>query len=110
MHPEGKPARYDEIDALLNSRDFAGARAALEQAADEEGLAVLRIKLGLYDESLAPGMAMQRLIQMMRKNPDQPGAKELYQEASKAAYSHGQSSVSHSHPPPAVGPPGNDSK
>jgi len=38
----------------------------------------------------------------MRKNPDWPGAKTLYQNASSAAFETRQSSVSHSHPPPPV--------
>jgi hypothetical protein len=74
-------------------------------------LATLRIKLALYQDGIPAGVAMQRLIQLMRTNPDQRGAKELYQEASRRAYTDGQSSVSHSHPPPAVRPGGpGDSK
>jgi hypothetical protein len=38
----------------------------------------------------------------MRKKPDFPGAKELYQEASKLSYETRQSSPAHSHPPPPV--------
>ncbi len=63
---------------------------------------VVRIKLGLYDGSIPPGSAMQQLIQLMRRDENEPGAKALYQEASRAAYRSGQSNVAHSHPPPAA--------
>ena len=42
------------------------------------------------------------LVQLMRKHPDFPGAKELYQEASNLSYQTRQSSMAHSHPPPPV--------
>ena len=101
---EGISELYETIDALLNSQDLGKAEEELSRVPDDDSLATLRIKLALFQESIPAGVAMQRLIQLMRTNPDQPGAKELYQEASKRAYSGGQSSVSHSHPPPAVRP------
>ncbi len=91
------------IDALLEVDDLDGAREALSPApATDERYAVVRIKLALYDGSMPSGAAMQALIQLMRKNPDWPGAKALYQTASSAAFEGRQSSVSHSHPPPPV--------
>jgi len=102
--PEGTSKLYETIDALLNSRDLGQADEELRSAPDDDSLATLRIKLALYQGDIPAGVAMQRLIQLMRTDPDQPGAKQLYQEASKLAYSDGQSSVSHSHPPPAVRP------
>ena len=91
------------IDALLDADDLAGARAALESTpSNDEQYAVVRIKLSLYEGSLASGAAMQALIQLMRRNPDWPGAKALYQRASSAAFETRQSSVSHSHAPPPV--------
>ena len=97
---------YESIDALLNARDLDRAEEALNAAPNDDSLATLRIKLALYQGSIPAGAAMQRLIQLMRTNPDQPGAKQLYQEASRSAYTDGESSVSHSHPPPAVRPGG----
>lgn len=89
------------VDALLDAGDLAGARAVLAQAADgDERFKVVRIKLALYDGSMPPGIAMQQLIQLMRKDENFPGAKELYQEASRVAWQARQSNVSHSHPPP----------
>jgi hypothetical protein len=96
---ETEPAR---IDALLDAGDLAGARAILAQAVDanEERFIVVRIKLSLYDGSIPPGVAMQQLIQLMRRDENFPGAKTLYQEASRVAWQARQSNVSHSHPPP----------
>ena len=91
------------LDAMLEADDLSGTRMALKDiAANDERYAVVRIKLGLYDGSMPSGMAMQALIQLMRRDPEWPGAKALYQSASSAAFETRQSSVSHSHPPPPV--------
>lgn len=101
MPPVNPSAAYQAIDQLLEAGDFEGARRDLGTvASDDESYAVLRIKLGLYDGTLEPGAAMQRLITLMRRDPEWPFAKELYQEASNLAYQSRTSSVSHSHPPP----------
>ena len=93
----------EAIDALLEADDLTRAREALLAVPPgSEPYAVVRIKLSLYDGSLASGAAMQALIALMRRNPDWPGAKALYQRASSAAFETRQSSVSHSHPPPPV--------
>jgi hypothetical protein len=90
-----------EIDRLLDAGDLDGAKAALaEVPGSDERYAVVRVKLGLYDGSIESGPAMQTLIQLMRRDPDWPGARALYQEASNVAYRGRQSSVAHSHPPP----------
>jgi hypothetical protein len=99
------PADLAAIDQLLDAGDLDAARAALDAIADSsDAVLVVRIKLGLFDSSLPPEVAMQRLIAVMRRNPDAPGAKELYREASNVAYQSRKSSVSHSHPPPPVTP------
>ncbi|MEO6601903.1 MAG: hypothetical protein ABIQ16_18640 [Polyangiaceae bacterium] len=91
------------IDGLLEADDLEGAREALLRApATDERYAVARIKLALFDGSMPSGAAMQGLIQLMRKDPDWPGAKTLYQTASSAAFKTRQSSAAHSHPPPPV--------
>jgi hypothetical protein len=93
----------EAIDRLLEAQDLDGAREALEIAEpNDERYTVARIKLALYDGSMPSGAVMQALIQLMRRDGAWPGAKELYQEASTAAYQTRQSSVSHSHPPPPV--------
>jgi hypothetical protein len=95
------PAQYQTIDQLLDAGDIDGARQALSAvSAADETFAVLRIKLDLYAGTLEAGAAMQRLINLMRRDPEWPFAKELYQEASNLAYQSRRSSVSHSHPPP----------
>jgi hypothetical protein len=91
------------IHRLLDSGDLEGARAELARVPrTEEAYAVVRVKLELYDGSLPPLAATQQLVQLMRKKPDFPGAKELYQEASNLSYQTRQSSPAHSHPPPPV--------
>jgi hypothetical protein len=91
------------IHRLLDAGDIEAARSELSQVPrTDEAYAVLRIKLELYDGTLPPLAATQQLVQLMRKNPDFPGAKELYQEASNLSYQTRQSSPAHSHPPPPV--------
>ena len=91
------------INTLLDAGDLEGARAELSKLPrSEEAYAVVRVKLELYDGSLPPLAAIQQLVALMRKKPDFPGAKELYQEASNLSYQTRQSSPAHSHPPPPV--------
>jgi hypothetical protein len=93
----------EAIDALLEIDDLEGAREALfGVSTTDESYSVVRIKLALCDGSMPSGAAMQALIQLMRRNPEWPGAKALYQQASTNAFQTRQSSVSHSHPPPPV--------
>jgi hypothetical protein len=92
------------IDRLLDAGELEGARAALARVPrSEEAFSVVRVKLDLYDGTLPPLAAIQQLVQLMRKRPDFPGAKELYQEASNLSFQTRQSSLAHSHPPPPVG-------
>jgi hypothetical protein len=97
------PSDYEAIDRLLDAGDLEQAREILSSVAPgDESYAVLRIKLALYDSSLPPAAAMQRLIALMRRDKDWPLAKVLYQIASQRAYEVHQSSASHSHIPPPV--------
>jgi hypothetical protein len=91
------------IHRLLDAGDLEAARNELSRVSRaDEAYAVVRVKLELYDGSLPPLAAIQQLVQLMRKQPDFPGAKELYQEASNLSYQTRQSSPAHSHPPPPV--------
>ena len=91
------------IDRLLDAGDLEAARGELSKVSrTDEAFSVVRVKLELYDGSLPPLAALQQLVQLMRKKPDFPGAKELYQEASNLSYRSRQSSPAHSHPPPPV--------
>jgi hypothetical protein len=91
------------IHRLLDAGDLEAARAELAQVPrSDEAYTVARVKLELYDGTLPPLAAIQQLLQLMRKTPDFPGAKELYQEASNLSYQTRQSSMAHSHPPPPV--------
>lgn len=93
----------EAIDQLLEKGELAQARTALaEVPSSDETYAVVRVKLGLFDGSMPAGAAQQALIRLMRRDAEWPGAKELYQKASGAAYRVGESSASHSHPPPPV--------
>lgn len=91
------------IHRLLDAGDLEAARSALaEVPRGDEAYAVVRVKLDLYEGMLPPLAAIQQLVQLMRKHPEFPGAKELYQEASNLSYQTRQSSLAHSHPPPPV--------
>ena len=97
------PTDFEAIQRLLEMGDLESAREIL-QATDpnDEAYVVLHLKLAILDKSVAPTVALQKLIQLMRRQPDWPGARALFQEASRLAYSEGRSSVSHSHIPPPV--------
>ncbi len=97
------PVGYRTIDDLIEAGDFDGARGLLASyGEDEVGYAVLKLKLGLRDGSLPPPLVENRVVQLLRKDPHAVGARELFQEASAVAFRLGQSSLSHSHPPPPV--------
>jgi len=91
------------VDELLTAGELDQARALLATVTPRyERYAVVRVRLGLLDGSLPAGAAQQALIKLMRRDPDWPGAKALYQNASSQAYRSRESSASHSHPPPPV--------
>lgn len=101
MSGSNVPSDPAEVERLLDAGDLDGARAVLESVpTTDESFAVTRIRLGLLDGSTPAGAAQQALIRLMRRDPDWPGAKKLYQEASSQAYQTRESSASHSHPPP----------
>jgi hypothetical protein len=93
----------ETVDDFLNRGSLEEARELLlEVPPSDERFAVVRVRLGLMDGTLPAGAAQQALIKLMRRDPDWPGAKELYQTASSHAYQSRESSASHSHPPPPV--------
>jgi hypothetical protein len=93
----------EAIDSLLEAGELDRARELLAgTSSGDEQFAVVRVKLGLMDGTMPAGAAQQALIRLMRRDAEWPGAKELYQRASSAAYRVGQSTASHSHPPPPV--------
>ncbi len=97
------PTDFEAIQRLLEAGDLENAREILDATdANDEAYAVLRLNLAILEGSLAPAAALQKLIQLMRRQPNWPGARALFQEASRLAYAEGQSSVSHSHHPPPV--------
>ena len=97
------PADFEAIHRLFEMGDVDQARELIEATdAADEAYMVLRLKLAMLDGVIAPAEALQKLIQLMRRQPHWPGARALFQEASRLAYSEGQSSVSHSHHPPPV--------
>jgi hypothetical protein len=96
-------ASPEAVDELLEAGELEQARELLVPLSpSDERYAVVRVKLGLFDGSLPAGAAQQALIKLMRRDPEWPGAKELYQRASSQAYQSRESSASHSHPPPPV--------
>jgi hypothetical protein len=97
------PADFEAIQRLLETGDVDSAREILEGTdSGDEAYAVLRLRVAILDGSLAPAFALQKLIQLMRRQPNWPGARALFQEATRLAYAEGQSSVSRSHVPPPV--------
>jgi hypothetical protein len=97
------PSAPEPVDELLEAGQLEQARELLAQVPQsDERFAVVRVKLGLMDGSLPAGAAQQALIKLMRRDPDWPGAKVLYQLASSQSYRSRESSTSHSHPPPPV--------
>src|SRR5688572_24222814 len=96
-------ATPEAVDQLLEAGELDQARSLLtELPSSDERFAVVRVKLGLFDGSLPAGAAQQALIRLMRRDPEWPGAKVLYQLASSQSYRSRESSTSHSHPPPPV--------
>jgi hypothetical protein len=71
----------DAVDELVRKGDLPGARAALSTVPQgDERYAVARIRLSLAEGSMPAGIAQQALIRLMRRDPDWPGAKDLYGE------------------------------
>ncbi|HEX3596812.1 MAG TPA: hypothetical protein VHU80_17000 [Polyangiaceae bacterium] len=99
------PEPFAGIDDIVEQGDMASARSALAKAQGNAALVeLLEVKIGLYEDSLAPQLAMNRLLVLMRQDANLPGAHALYQEASTRSYEGGESSLSHSHPPPPSQP------
>jgi hypothetical protein len=89
---------FESISTLIERGEVDAARDALRGSSKEPWAAVLRLKLGLREGGLSVEAAMQRLVQLMRADPDLRGARELYQQASGTSYRDHVSSPSHSHP------------
>jgi hypothetical protein len=97
------PGPYASIDALVESGDFVAARAALLSTRSNDALnELLEVKIGLLEGSLQAQIVMNRLLALMRREPELPGLHELYRDASTLSYDQGTSSLSHSHPPPPM--------
>lgn len=98
--PDPLSPDFSHIEALIENEDFDAARTLLaQQASADPRLELLRIKLGLSDGSLAAELAVHKLTQLMRQDPELEGARELYQRAAREAYAQHRSSMAHSHPP-----------
>jgi hypothetical protein len=102
---------YSSVDALLETGDFAGAKTQLDaarqaSAPDSDLIELLEIKAAVLSKQLQPGMGLTRIVAVMRRIPNHPFARGLFQTVSQLAYTGGQSSLSHSHPPPP--PPDSD--
>jgi hypothetical protein len=103
------PEPFAKVDEIAEQGDLGGARAALA-ALSRTGSGpaplsdLLDVKLGLLEGTLAPQLAMNRLLALMRQDAKLPGAHELYKEASQIAYEGHSSSLAHSHPPPPMKP------
>jgi hypothetical protein len=97
------PEPFAQIDQIAEQGDYGAARAALAKVTGDPALVeLLEVKIGLGEGSLAPQIAMNRLLALMRQNAKLAGAHDLYREASRHAYADRESSLSHSHPPPPI--------
>jgi hypothetical protein len=106
MSEDPRSSQLEHIHVLIDAHRFDEARHALTEAGVSDArFALAQIKLGLADGTLAPDHAIERLAQLLRKDPRLEGARELYQRASGQAYVKGHSSMAHSHPPPSPKPP-----
>jgi hypothetical protein len=99
------PEPFAQIDEIAERGDFAAARMALAKVSGDPTLVdLLEVKIGLGEGTLAPQLAMNRLLALMRQNAKLPGAHELYRDASQRSYEDRESSLAHSHPPPPIKP------
>jgi len=99
------PEPYGRIDELVERGDVDAARKALSETTGSAALRELvEVKIALRLGELAPQIAMNRLLALMRQDSKLPGVQELYREASRLSYQSGASSLAHSHPPPPPGP------
>jgi hypothetical protein len=97
------PEPYGRVDELAERGDYAAARETLARTESNAPLADLcEVKIALLEGSLPPQLAMNRLLALMQKTPNLPGAHDLYRQASAQSYQSGHSSLSHSHPPPPI--------
>lgn len=95
-----------KLDAAGNALDTA--RASVGEGPNEVALLELfEVALAVSKNEIPAGMGLNRIVSVMRRIPDLPFAREVYQRVSDQAYRGGQSNLAHSHPPP---PPdaGND--
>jgi hypothetical protein len=100
------PEPYASIDSLLEGGDFVAAKSKLESvrqgaSADNDLIELLEIKAAVVGKQIEPGMGLTRIVAVMRRVPNLPFARALFQTISQMAYTGGKSSLSHSHPPPA---------
>jgi hypothetical protein len=99
------PEPYARIDQLVERGEIDAARKALAETKANPALAeLLDVKIALLGKEIAPQVAMNRLLVLMRQDAKLPGAQDLYKEASKMSYQSGSSSLAHSHPPPPPDP------
>jgi hypothetical protein len=99
------PEPFAQVDEMVERGDTADARAALARVTGNAVLSELvEVKIALYEGTLAPQLAMNRILSLMQKDPKLPGAHALYQDASNRSYQGGESSLAHSHPPPPSKP------
>lgn len=91
-----------EVEGLIEQGALEEARARLAGLQGGDDVVVVKLRLALAEESLPPDLVMQRLTQLLRKNPDTRGARALYQRASELSFEVGRSNPSHSHLPPPV--------
>ena len=94
----------EEIRDLIEEGSLEDARSLLASAPDGPLSDLAALQIAFAEGSATADQLVQRLVALMRNNPDLPGSRELYTRLSDAAYEAHQSSLAHSHPPPPVRP------
>lgn len=103
------PAKFEVLKRELAAEHTEQARqmlAALEAGAETEDVPYLELftlHLGVLEGTLEPGLALTKIVAVMRRDPNLGFARELYQTVSQLSYHSRRSSLAHSHPPPAEG-------
>ncbi|MEN9579649.1 MAG: hypothetical protein RJA70_2658 [Pseudomonadota bacterium] len=90
--------------STVGSGAASGAAAQLIGADEMARYEFLQVKLSVRMNRIAAPQALTRLLRLLQQKNDLRGGRELYAELSKAAYTSRDSSMAHSHPPPAVLP------
>jgi hypothetical protein len=98
------PPQLRGVAQLIDAGRLGEARERLAQSVDQPAdlLELMRLKLSVAEHILDPSSALESVLTFLMADPQHPTALELYRVLSMLQYSSGNSSFSHSHPPPPL--------